>query len=43
LVNDIPHTFTVTAMTATGVSDSSVPSNSVTPSVPVPVLSELTE
>ncbi len=43
LVNDILHTFTVTAMTATGVSDSSVPSNSVTPSVPVPVLSELTE
>ena len=43
LVNDIPHTFTVTAMTATGVSDSSAPSNSVTPSVPVPVLSELTE
>jgi Fibronectin type III domain len=41
LVNDIPHTFTVTAKTATGVSDSSAPSNSVTPSVPV--VSELAE
>jgi hypothetical protein len=37
LVNDIPHTFTVTAMAATGASDPSVPSNSVTPSVPVVV------
>jgi hypothetical protein len=37
LVNDIPHTFTVTAITATGISDPSVPSNSVTPSVPVVV------
>lgn len=35
LVNEIPHTFTVTATTATGVSDSSVPSNVVTPSVPI--------
>lgn len=35
LVNDIPHTFTVTAVTASGSSDPSVPSNSVTPSVPV--------
>jgi hypothetical protein len=41
LVNDVPHTFTVTATTATGSSDPSVPSNSVTPSVPV--VSELTE
>ena len=41
LVNDIPHTFTVTAKTATGASDPSVPSNSVTPSVPV--VSGLTE
>jgi hypothetical protein len=43
LVNDILHTFTVTAIAATGVSDPSAPSNSVTPSVPVPVVSELTE
>ena len=35
LVNDTPHTFTVTATTATGSSGPSVPSNSVTPSVPV--------
>ena len=43
LVNDILHTFTVTAIAATGVSDPSAPSNSVTQSVPVPVVSELTE
>lgn len=35
LVNDTPHTFTVTATTATGSSDPSVPSNSVTPTVPI--------
>jgi hypothetical protein len=35
LVNDTPHTFTVTATTATGSSEPSVPSNSVTPSVPI--------
>lgn len=41
LVNDIPHTFTVTAITVAGVSDPSVPSNSVIPMVPA--VSGLTE
>ena len=35
LVNDVSHTFTVTAITSTGVSESSVPSNAVIPSAPV--------
>lgn len=35
LVNDVSHTFTVTAITSTGVSEPSVPSNAVTPSAPV--------
>jgi hypothetical protein len=36
LVNDTPHTFTVTATTSTGASAPSAPSNTVTPSAPVP-------
>ena len=36
LVNDTPHTFTVTATTSTGTSAPSTPSNTVTPSAPVP-------
>jgi len=36
LVNNTPHTFTVTAITASGMSEPSVPSNSVTPRAPIP-------